>query len=191
MTILSDVTIKEMCDSNTEHDLIFPFISHQVREIEGKKIVSYGLSSAGYDVRLRPHYKLFTNVHGTIIDPLEPSNDIYVDMEGDSVIIPPNSYLLGETVEHFNVPDNIAVLAVGKSTWARLGVILNVTPIEPGFKGTVVIELANTTTLPVRVHAGMGIGQFVFHELDRPCEVSYGDRGGKYQNQSGITTARL
>ncbi len=169
--------------------MITPYVDGQVRERE-TKIVSYGLSSFGYDVRLANKFKIFTNIKNALIDPLNPTDDIYVEHEGDYCIIPPNSYILGHTIEYFDVPRDVMIIAVGKSTYARLAAIVNVTPIEPGFKGQVVIEIANNSPLPLKVYANQGIAQFMFFRGE-PCGVSYADRGGKYQNQTGVTTARL
>ncbi|AAL83115.1 dCTP deaminase [Pseudomonas phage vB_Pae10145-KEN51] len=189
MAILSDKTITDL--SKGREPMITDFIGHQVREKDGKKIISYGLSSYGYDVRLARNFKIFSNVTSAVIDPLDPSDGFLVDWTGDYCIIPPNSYILGHTVESFNIPDDVLAICTGKSTYARLGAIVNVTPIEPGFKGQVVIEIANCTTLPLKIYADMGIAQFMFFRGDAPCEVSYAKRNGKYQNQIGITTARL
>lgn len=189
MSILSDFTINDLCTNETP--MITPFIPHQVRLRDSQKILSYGSSSYGYDVRLGRNFKIFTNVKNALLDPLNPTDDCYVDHEGDYCIIPPNSYILGHTVEEFNIPRDIMVIAVGKSTLARLGGIVNVTPIEPGFKGTVVVEIANCTTLPLKIYADQGVAQFMFFKGDRPCKTSYADKQGKYQNQVGLTTARL
>jgi dCTP deaminase len=176
-------------NENIGSRMISPFCPDQVRVDEnGEKIISYGTSSMGYDVRLDRKFKIFTNVYGDTIDPLNMSETMYVDYEGDSVIIPPNSYILGVTIETFNIPRDILAVCLGKSTYARCAGICNVTPIEPGFSGNVVIEVANLSTLPLKVYAGQGIAQFLFLQ-GNPCETSYGDRGGKYQNQSGIQTA--
>lgn len=162
-----------------------PLLGVQIRE----KILSFGTSSFGYDVRLADDFKIFTNVNSAIIDPLNMSDGCYVDHKGPFCIIPPNSYILGHTIEVFDLPRDVVALCVGKSTYARAGAIVNVTPIEPGFSGQVVIEISNSTPLPLKVYANQGIAQFLFFESDEECEVSYGDRGGKYQNQRGITTA--
>lgn len=235
MSILSDITIAELCgvdldgigekidvrmqsgiytdmynrirniDLNRKKPMISPFVPHAVREepfeyksedspcseTGVKKIVSYGLSAGGYDVRLAHKFKIFTNVRNALIDPLNVTEDCYVEVEGDHCIIPPNSYILGHTMETFDIPRDVMAICLGKSTYARLASIVNVTPIEPGFKGDVVIEIANCSPLPLKVYAGQGIAQFVFFKLDRPCKVSYADKGGKYQGQSGLTTARL
>lgn len=187
--ILSDKTIKQLCKGKTP--MIKNFVKNQVRERNNRKIVSYGLSSYGYDVRLAEDFKIFSNVKSETIDPLEPSDSFLVDHHGKYCIIPPNSYILGHTIEEFEIPEDVLAICTGKSTYARLGAIVNVTPIEPGFKGTVVIEIANATTLPLKVYANMGIAQFMFFKGDMPCEVSYATRGGKYQGQTGLTTARL
>lgn len=191
MTILADWQITKLCEGN--EPMISPFVDEQVR-IErgsGKRIISYGLSSFGYDVRLSNQFKIFTNINNVVIDPLNMSDDCYVDFVGDVCIIPPHSYALGHTVEYFHMPRDITAICVGKSTYARAGCAINVTPIEAGFKGEVVIEIANQTPLPMKVYANMGIAQFMFLRGETGCSVSYADRKGKYQNQRGITTARV
>jgi dCTP deaminase len=179
--------------------MIEPFVEKQVREEQHrlsaedgylKKVISYGLTSFGYDVRLGRKFKIFTNINSTVIDPMAMSDDCYVDFEGDVCIIPPHSYALGHTIETFDLPKDVVAVCLGKSTYARAGCAINVTPIEPGFKGQVVLELANQTPLPMKVYANMGIAQFMFHRGE-PCMVSYADRGGKYQGQQGVTTARV
>lgn len=210
--ILSDIAIANLCNPETgfrtergqagiagsepltqpqDKPMIAPFVGECVRNDGEKKIVSYGLSSFGYDVRLANKFKIFTNINNGIIDPMDMSDVTYVDHEGDHVIIPPNSYILGHTIETFCIPQDVMVVCVGKSTYARAGALVNVTPIEPGFEGQVVIEISNATPLPLKVHANMGIAQFMFFMGDRPCGVSYRDRGGKYQGQTGVTVARL
>jgi dCTP deaminase len=190
MTILCDRSIRKLCESDTP--MIAPFVGEQVRAREdGQKIISYGLSSAGYDVRLGNKFKIFTNALCSNIDPLDLDPNMYVDYEGEYCWIPPNSYILGHTMEVFNIPKDVLAICLGKSTYARLASIVNVTPIEPEFKGDVVIEIANLSPLPLKVYAGMGIAQFLFLKMDEECEVSYNDRGGKYQGQRGLTTARL
>lgn len=212
MSILSDIAIANLCNPETgfrtergkagvegneaktrgqDKPMIAPFVGECVRNDGEKKIVSYGLSSFGYDVRLANKFKIFTNINNGIIDPMDMGDLNYVDHEGEYVIIPPNSYVLGHTVETFCIPQDVMVVCVGKSTYARAGALVNVTPIEPGFEGQVVIEISNATPLPLKVHANMGIAQFMFYMGDRPCGVSYRDRGGKYQGQSGVTVARL
>ncbi|SOE87976.1 dCTP deaminase [Caballeronia arationis] len=155
------------------------------------KIISYGTSSYGYDVRLGTKFKIFSNINSAVIDPLAMSDACYVDYEGETCVIPPNSYVLGHTVETFRLPRDVLAICVGKSTYARAGCAINVTPIEPGFVGQVVIEIANQTPLPMKVHGNQGIAQFLFLQSDEQCDVSYEDRAGKYQNQRGITTARV
>lgn len=155
----------------------------------GKKIVSYGTSSFGYDVRLADEFKIFTNINSTVIDPLNFDQRNCVDFKGDVCIIPPYSYVLGRTIERVKIPRDVMVVCLGKSTYARCGAIVNTTPIEAGFEGTVVIEISNATSLPMKVYANMGIAQFLFFQSDEECETSYADRGGKYQGQSGLQTA--
>lgn len=179
--------------TGTHRPMISPFIDGQVRQKEGdeQKIISYGLSSFGYDVRLEDHFKLFTNTNSAIVDPLNIDDKCFTEVRGEGkCVIPPNSYALGHTVESFVIPRDVSVICLGKSTYARAGVIINVTPIEAGFEGQVVIEISNATPLPVIVYADMGIAQFQFFRGE-PCEISYGDRGGKYQGQSGITLSRV
>lgn len=172
--------------------MIFPYSPIQNRlDQDGNKIISWGSSSYGYDVRLADTYKIFTNINSVLIDPLNISDKCYIDHKGPYCIIPPNSYMLGHTIETFNIPNDVTVICVGKSTYARVACMINVTPIEAGFKGQVVIEIANQSPLPLKVYANMGIAQFLFFEGEVPCDVSYGDRGGKYQNQVGIQTALL
>jgi dCTP deaminase len=164
-----------------------PILGLQIRQ----KIISYGLSSMGYDVRLARDFKIFTNALNATIDPLDMSDENYVDFSGDVCVIPPNSYILGHTEETFDLePDEIAI-CLGKSTYARAAAIVNVTPIEPGFKGQVVIEISNASPNPLKVYAGQGIAQFMFFKASQRCETSYADRKGKYQNQTGVTTARV
>lgn len=170
---------------NVRNVRIDPLLGVQVQE----KILSFGTSSFGYDVRLADEFKIFTNVNSAVIDPLNMVDACYVDHKGPYCIIPPNSYILGHTIEAFDIPRDVMVICLGKSTYARAGAIVNVTPIEAGFKGQVVIEISNSTPLPLKVYANQGIAQFLFFESDEDCEVSYGDREGKYQNQRGITTA--
>lgn len=209
MSILSDKDIRQLCKTpdNSFTPMISPFIDGQIKTRtiirnlpntdsaepieQEQKIVSYGLSSGGYDVRLDRQFKIFTNVKSTVIDPLDIRDDYFVDHEGDFCIIPPNGYILGLTMETFHIPRDVMVIAVGKSTLARVGCIVNVTPIEPGWIGKVVIEVANASNVPVKVHADMGIAQFVFHRLSTPCDISYGDRAGKYQGQNSIVTAKV
>lgn len=201
--IKTDSWIRYMCENRTvkvirdgvptmeSYSMIIPFIGESVNQVDGKKVLSYGLSSMGYDVRLAPTFKLFKRDDTTIIDPLDLTDSHYEDIIGDSVVIPPNCVALGHTIEYFNIPDDVIVICMGKSTLARLSINVITTPIEPGFKGQVVIEIANLGSLPVRIHAGMGIAQFLFFQAEEKCDVSYEDRGGKYSGQIGLTTARL
>ncbi len=199
MSIMSDIEIEKYCrdleDSNSlngmKSPMIMPYIDKQVREINGRKILSYGSSAMGYDVRLDTKFKIFTNINSTIIDPLDFSEQSLVDHEGDFCIVPPNSYILGLTIETFNIPRNVMVLCVGKSTLARAGAIINTTPIEPGFEGKVVIEISNATPLPLKIHANMGIAQFLFFKSEIPCRTSYADKNGKYQGQNTLTLAKV
>lgn len=184
MSILVDSQIKELCQNKP---MISPFVPNQVRiNQQGEKILSYGLSSAGYDVRLADEFRVFTNINNVLIDPLNFDQSSLVSMSGDVCILPPNSYMLGSTIETFDVPDDIMVLCVGKSSYARAGVLINVTPMEPGFVGNIVIEVANCTSLPVKIYAGHGIAQFVFFKASKSCDTSYATRAGKYQGQKGI-----
>lgn len=191
--------------------MIYPFTPTQVREVEHRatrggelcveprRIISRGTTSYGYDVSLADELKLFTNLNASIIDPKRLNDDCLVDAEvkfdadtGERyVLLPPNSYILGHTVEYFKIPRDVLVICLGKSTYARAGAIVNVTPIEPGFMGNVVIEISNSTNLPLKVYVEEGIAQFLFFRGDRPCEVSYGDRGGKYQGQTGVTLPKV
>jgi dCTP deaminase len=186
MTIKSDRWIRRMAGQG----MIEPFESGQVRAAGGGKIVSYGTSSYGYDVRCAREFKIFTNINSTNIDPkhFDPKN--FVDFEGDICIIPPNSFALARTVEYFRIPRNVLTICLGKSTYARCGIIVNVTPLEPEWEGHVTLEFSNTTPLPARIYANEGVAQFLFFESDEVCETSYKDRGGKYQGQKGVTLPR-
>lgn len=183
--ILND---NQICDL-AQKGMITPFHAQSVREVNGVKILSYGTSSFGYDVRLRDEVEIFTNVNGGVLDPKRPNprtmvkGEIFQDEDGGRyVILPPNSYMLGATMEVFDIPRDVMVVCLGKSTYARMAVLCNTTPIEPGFKGRVVIELANGSSLPVRVYLGEGVAQFLFLKGE-DCAVSYADRAGKYMNQ--------
>ncbi|HKX58978.1 MAG TPA: dCTP deaminase [Steroidobacteraceae bacterium] len=186
MSIKSDRWIRRMAGQG----MVEPFESGQVRSVDGRRIVSYGTSSYGYDVRCAPEFKIFTNINSTIVDPknFDPKN--FVDFDGDVCIIPPNSFALARTVEYFRIPRNVMVICLGKSTYARCGIIVNVTPLEPEWEGHVTLEFSNTTPLPARIYAGEGVAQFLFFESDETCETSYKDRGGKYQGQKGVTLPR-
>jgi dCTP deaminase len=175
---------------NSFKPMISPFVGEQVRVDEsGNKILSYGLSSAGYDVRVTESFKIFTNINTTLIDPLNFDPKCLHDHQGSYAIIPPNSYILATTVEWFDIPRDIMIVCVGKSTLARCGGIVNCTPIEPGFSGNIVIEIANASPSPLKIYANQGIAQFLFFRSNEACNVSYADRGGKYQNQTGVQLA--
>jgi dCTP deaminase len=170
-----------------EHRMIEPFDDKQVRE----GVISYGVSSYGYDARIADEFKIFTNINHTIVDPKDFDPRSFVDFKGEQCIIPPNSFALARTVERFRIPRNVIVVCVGKSTYARCGIIVNVTPLEPEWEGIVTLEVSNTTPLPARIYANEGIAQFLFFEGDEPCETSYADKKGKYQAQQGLTLPRL
>ena len=184
MTIKSDRWIKRMA---LEHGMIEPFEPAQVRAHGDARVVSYGVSSYGYDVRCADEFKIFTNINTTIVDPKRFDEKSFVDFRGDCCIIPPNSFALARTVEYFRIPENVLVLCVGKSTYARCGVIVNVTPLEPGWESQVTLEFSNTTPLPAKIYANEGVAQMIFLESDERCEVSYKDRAGKYMGQRGVT----
>jgi dCTP deaminase len=185
MSIKSDRWIRRMAE---EHGMIEPFEPNQVRSApDGHRIVSYGTSSYGYDIRCAREFKIFTNVHSTVVDPKNFDEKSFVDVEGDSCIIPPNSFALARTVEYFRIPRSVLTICLGKSTYARCGIIVNVTPFEPEWEGFVTLEFSNTTPLPAKIYAGEGCAQVLFFESDEVCETSYADRGGKYQGQRGVT----
>jgi dCTP deaminase len=186
MTIKSDRWIRRMAGAG----MIEPFEPGQVRAVDGRSIVSYGTSSYGYDVRCAREFKIFTNINSTIVDPkhFDPKN--FVDFAGEVCIIPPNSFALARTVEYFRIPRNVLTICLGKSTYARCGIIVNVTPLEPEWEGHVTLEFSNTTPLPARIYADEGVAQMLFFESDEACETSYRDRGGKYQGQKGVTLPR-
>ena len=186
MTIKSDKWIRRMAAQG----MIEPFEAGQVRESNGRRIVSYGTSSYGYDVRCAPEFKIFTNINSTIVDPKNFDPKSFVDFEGEVCIIPPNSFALARTIEYFRIPRNVLTICLGKSTFARCGIIVNVTPLEPEWEGHVTLEFSNTTPLPARIYANEGVAQFLFFESDEVCETSYKDRGGKYQGQKGVTLPR-
>ncbi|MGE0198892.1 MAG: dCTP deaminase [Simkaniaceae bacterium] len=184
----SDRWIRKMA---LEEGMIEPFVDSQVRSVENHKIVSYGLSSYGYDVRVSNRFKVFTNVHNSLVDPKRFTEDAFVDIIGDECIIPPNSFALAVSVEYFRIPRNVLTLCIGKSTYARCGIIVNVTPFEPEWEGYVTIEISNTTPLPAKIYANEGIAQVLFLEAKEVCEVSYADRAGKYMKQEGITVPMI
>jgi dCTP deaminase len=170
-----------------EHGMIEPFEDRQVRQ----GVVSYGLSSYGYDIRVADEFKVFTNINSTVVDPKNFDARSFVDVKADVCIIPPNSFALAKTVEYFRIPRDVLTVCVGKSTYARCGLIVNVTPFEPEWEGFVTLEISNTTPLPAKVYANEGIAQVLFFQGDEPCEVSYADKKGKYQKQQGLTLPRL
>src|SRR5512145_1041256 len=170
-----------------EHGMIEPFVEDQVRN----GVISYGLSSYGYDMRVSREFKVFTNVFNTLVDPKNFDARSLVDMEADYIDIPPNSFALARTMEYFRIPRNVLAICLGKSTYARCGIIINTTPFEPGWEGYVTLEISNTTPLPAKIYANEGIAQVIFFEADEECEVSYADRKGKYQGQTGVTPPRL
>ncbi len=174
-----------------EHRMIEPFTASQVRNEAETKVVSYGSSSYGYDVRCSEEYKVFTNISSTIVDPKKFDERSFVNVTGKVCIIPPNSFALASTVEFFRIPRNVLALCVGKSTYARCGIIVNVTPLEPEWEGNITLEFSNTTPLPAKIYSGEGAAQVLFLASDEVCEVSYADRNGKYQRQSGVALPRL
>jgi dCTP deaminase len=167
--------------------MIEPFEPAQVRSVDGDRIISYGTSSYGYDVRCAPQFKIFTNINSAVVDPKRFDESSFVDLESEVCIIPPNSFALASTVEYFRIPRDVLTICLGKSTYARCGIIVNVTPLEPEWEGHVTLEFSNTTPLPAKIYANEGVAQMIFFESDEPCEVSYADRGGKYQGQQGVT----
>lgn len=171
--------------------MIEPFEPGQVKEVDGRRVVSYGTSSYGYDVRCADEFKLFTNVYSAIVDPKKFDDKSFVDIKADYVVIPPNSFALARTVEYFRIPRNVMTICLGKSTYARCGIIVNVTPFEPEWEGYVTLEFSNTTPMPAKIYANEGVAQVIFFEADEVCEVSYKDRGGKYQGQQGVTPPKL
>jgi len=187
MSIKSDQWIRRMCQ---QHSMIDPFVPHQVKMADGQRIVSYGTSSYGYDIRCADEFKVFTNLNSTIVDPKNFDENSFVDVSGKGYcIIPPNSFALARTVEYFRIPRNVMTVCLGKSTYARCGIIVNVTPFEPEWEGYVTLEFSNTTPLPAKIYANEGVAQVLFFEADADdvCETSYRDRGGKYQGQIGVT----
>ncbi len=184
MAIKSDKWIRKMA---LEHGMIEPFVESQVR----KGVISYGLSSYGYDIRIANEFRIFTNINNTIVDPKNFDERSLVDFQGDVCIIPPNSFALGRTVEYIRIPRNVMTICVGKSTYARCGIITNVTPLEPGWEGHVTLEISNTSPIPAKIYANEGIAQILFFESDEECETSYADKQGKYQAQQGVTLPKI
>ncbi len=187
MSVKSDRWIRQMAE---QHGMIEPFEPGQVRALAGERIISYGTSSYGYDVRCSSEFKIFTNINSTIVDPKHFDERSFVDVQGPVCIIPPNSFALARTVEYFRIPRDVLTICLGKSTYARCGIIVNVTPLEPEWEGHVTLEFSNTTPLPARIYANEGVAQFIFIGADEVCETSYRDRGGKYQGQRGVTLPR-
>lgn len=184
MSIKADTWIEKMA---MEHEMISPFQPGQVRVNDSGRIISYGVSSYGYDVRCSNEFKVFTNINSVIVDPKNFDENSFVDVHSDVCIIPPNSFALARTVEYFKIPRNILTICLGKSTYARCGIIVNVTPLEPEWEGHVTLEFSNTTPLPAKIYANEGVAQMLFLEASEVCAVSYRDRGGKYQGQTGVT----
>jgi len=184
MSIRADKWIRQMVE---EKAMIEPFEAGQIRQTEQGRIISYGTSSYGYDVRCSNEFKIFTNINSAIVDPKNFSEDSFVDVKSDVCIIPPNSFALARTVEYFRIPRDVLTICLGKSTYARCGIIVNVTPLEPEWEGHVTLEFSNTTPLPAKIYANEGVAQMLFFTSDEVCETSYRDRGGKYQGQLGVT----
>ena len=184
MTVLSDKWINEMAKT---HNMISPFEDTQVR---GTKI-SYGLSSFGYDARVSNEFKIFTNVNSEIIDPKNFKQNNFISKNGEECIIPPNSFVLSSTVEYFKIPNNIMVICLGKSTYARCGIFVNVTPLEPSWEGHVTLEFSNTTPLPAKIYANEGVAQFIFLKGNEKPDITYAERNGKYMKQSGVTLPKI
>lgn len=189
MSVCPDSWIRRMA---TERGMIEPFVENQVKELEGgARAISYGLSSYGYDLRVSNEFKVFTNVFNTVVDPKNFDDRSFVDLETDVCIVPPNSFALARSVEYFRIPREVLTICVGKSTYARCGIIVNVTPFEPEWEGHVTLEISNTTPLPAKIYANEGLAQVVFFQAREVCETSYADRQGKYMKQRGITVPRI
>ena len=184
MSIKSDRWIREMART---HGLIEPFEPGQVRQRDDGRVISFGTSSYGYDVRCADEFKIFTNINSAVVDPKNFDDSSFVDHRNDVCIVPPNSFALARTVEYFRIPRNILTVCLGKSTYARCGIIVNVTPLEPEWEGHVTLEFSNTTPLPAKIYANEGVAQVLFFESDEVCETSYRDRAGKYMRQRGVT----
>lgn len=184
MSVKADKWIEKM---SLEHEMISPFVPNQVRKNDNEAIISYGVSSYGYDVRCADEFKIFTNINSAIVDPKNFDATSFVDVKNDVCIIPPNSFALARTVEYFKIPRDILTICVGKSTYARCGIIVNVTPLEPEWEGHVTLEFSNTTPLPAKIYANEGVAQLIFLGAQEVCQISYKDRCGKYQSQQGVT----
>ena len=188
MSIKSDKWIRRMAE---EHAMIEPFEPDQVRsDHDGQRSISYGTSSYGYDVRCADEFKIFTNINSAIVDPKKFDENSFVDVCNDVCIIPPNSFALARTVEYFRIPKDVLTVCLGKSTYARCGIIVNVTPLEPEWEGHVTLEFSNTTPLPAKIYANEGVAQMLFYQSDEQCEVTYKQRGGKYMGQTGVTSPK-
>jgi len=184
MSLQSDKWIRKMA---LEKGMIEPFVDEQVRYHDGQKVISYGLSSYGYDLRVASEFKIFTNLNNSIVDPKKFDENAFVSLEAPYCIVPPNSFALARSVEYFRIPRDILAVCLGKSTYARCGIIVNVTPFEPDWEGWVTLEISNTTPLPAKIYAGEGLAQVLFYKGNEVCETSYKDRGGKYMKQTSIT----
>jgi dCTP deaminase len=184
VSIKADRWIRRMA---LEHKMIEPFVDTQVRE----GVVSYGLSSYGYDIRVADEFKIFTNINNTVIDPKHFDPRSFVDIKADMCIVPPNSFALARTIEYFRIPRDVLTVCLGKSTYARCGIIVNVTPFEPEWEGFVTLEISNTTPLPARIYSNEGIAQVLFFQSDEVCERSYADKKGKYQKQQGVVLPKI
>lgn len=182
--IKSDKWIREM---SKKHKMIDPFVEH----LDGKGKISYGLSSYGYDIRVADEYKVFTNVHGALVDPKKFDEKAFVDIKNAECVVPPNSFALARSLEKFKIPREVLAICLGKSTYARCGIIINVTPLEPGWEGYLTIEISNTTPLPAKIYSNEGIAQLLFFGGDQLCETSYSDRKGKYMDQVGVVLPRI
>lgn len=178
------LTDKQIAELATQHRMIEPFSAVQVRRVEDAPVISFGLSSMGYDIRCSREFKIFTNINTTIVDPKNFDDKCFVDVEADYCIIPPNSFALARTVEYFRIPRDVLAICLGKSTYARCGIVVNVTPLEPEWEGYLTLEFSNTTPLPAKIYAGEGCAQLLFLQSDEQCETSYKDRNGKYQSQA-------
>jgi len=185
VAIKNDRWIRRM---SLEHGMIEPFVDYDKKP---KGVISFGVSSYGYDLRVADEYKIFTNVRSSIVDPKEFAEASFVDFKGDVCIIPPNSFALARSVERFRIPRNVLALCIGKSSYARCGIICNITPLEPLWEGTLTLEISNTTPLPAKIYSNEGLAQVLFYESDEECEVAYADRKGKYMHQTGITLPRV
>jgi len=188
MALLPDHWIRRMA---LEQKMIEPFVDNSVKQIDNRRIVSFGLSSYGYDLRVADEFKVFTNVYNSLVDPKNFQEDAFVDINGKYCIIPPNSFALARSVEYFRIPRNVLTICIGKSTYARCGIIVNVTPFEPEWEGFVTLEISNTTPLPAKIYANEGLAQVLFFEAKEVCDVSYADRKGKYMHQEGIVVPRI